>query len=498
MKTYLYLSMTALIVGFQARAQIVNIPDPYFKLGLVQSGIDLNNNGEIEVSEAEAATSINIGHGTLGVRDLTGVDAFINVTSIDLEGSSLTTIDISKLTKLQDLDVRDNSLRSLDLSHNPLLTWIDANGNRLSSIDLNHNPNLSYADFGGNRIGSIKIDSATALVWFDLSSSSISSLDLRKNTHLYQVAFYDSPNLTQICILPSQFFLSQRGYADPGVIWNTNCDNLPTVNIPDPNFKAALIASGVDTDHDELILVSEAEAVTSLTVSNQNIADLTGIESFTHLTYLDCSHNTLTQLPLSQNTDLTYLDCSLNLLTSLDLFPNDKLVKVFCHSNQLTSFKISKFKNTTLRTIVITNNRLTSLNLKTSTYLDKLWCYNNPSLSSVCVASLAKAQSNPDYKKDAAAVWTTSCGWVPREGDLTGEESAASESISVYPNPAKGLVQVVSSETIDRITIKALNGSQVLLSEQQNSLDIHHLPAGMYLVEIATASGVKTRKLMVE
>src|SRR5687767_13996548 len=80
-----------------------------------------------------------------------------------------------------------------------------------------------------------------------------------------------------------------------------------TVNIPDANFKAALVANGaINTNGDSEIQVSEASAFTgTMRVSNKNINDLTGIEAFTNLTALWCDNNNLTSLDISANTALT-------------------------------------------------------------------------------------------------------------------------------------------------------------------------------------------------
>ena len=83
------------------------------------------------------------------------------------------------------------------------------------------------------------------------------------------------------------------------------------VNIPDANFKAKLLAASatasiaynstgtkikIDTNSDGNIQISEALLVYQLIVSSSNIVNLTGIESFTNLTKLDCSYNQLTSL----------------------------------------------------------------------------------------------------------------------------------------------------------------------------------------------------------
>src|SRR5665647_859011 len=72
------------------------------------------------------------------------------------------------------------------------------------------------------------------------------------------------------------------------------------VNIPDANFKAALIGNGIDINVDGEIQYDEASAYAgSISVNSQSIADLTGIEAFTNITSLDCSSNSLEGLDVS-------------------------------------------------------------------------------------------------------------------------------------------------------------------------------------------------------
>ena len=63
------------------------------------------------------------------------------------------------------------------------------------------------------------------------------------------------------------------------------------VEIPDAHFKKKLIQLGIDKNSDGEIQNTEAETVDSLYLRNACISDLTGIESFIHLKYLDCSTN---------------------------------------------------------------------------------------------------------------------------------------------------------------------------------------------------------------
>jgi Leucine-rich repeat (LRR) protein len=81
------------------------------------------------------------------------------------------------------------------------------------------------------------------------------------------------------------------------------------VNIPDKNFEQALVDLKIDTDGEVngYLLKSDAQAVTFLDVSNKKIKDLSGIEAFTSLSFLDCSNNQVSNLDLSNNIGLTII-----------------------------------------------------------------------------------------------------------------------------------------------------------------------------------------------
>ena len=149
------------------------------------------------------------------------------------------------------------------------------------------------------------------------------------------------------------------------------------VYIPDANFKAYLVGnSQINTNNDTEIQVSEASSFDGgIYCPSQNISDLTGIESFTALTYLLCFNNQLTNLDVSQNTALIELNCSGNQLTSLDLSQNIALAFLNCSGNQLTSLDLSQ--NNALTALECYNNQLTSLDLSQNILLGWLFCENN-------------------------------------------------------------------------------------------------------------------------
>lgn len=97
------------------------------------------------------------------------------------------------------------------------------------------------------------------------------------------------------------------------------------VEIPDKNFEQTLVDLKIDSDEEVngYLLISDAQLVTFLDVSNKKIKDLSGIEAFTSLFYLDCRNNQLSNINFSQNISLTDLFCDVNdIINPNELFIN--------------------------------------------------------------------------------------------------------------------------------------------------------------------------------
>lgn len=147
-------------------------------------------------------------------------------------------------------------------------------------------------------------------------------------------------------------------------------------NIPDSNFEQALINLGYDAMLDGSVLTSNISGITSLDVHLLGISDLTGIEDFTALEFLDCASNPLGTLDITQNTSLTHLFCNNCQLTSLNVTQNTYLDNLFCSSNLLTSLDVTQ--NALLKDFDINYNQITALNLTLNPLLSNLYCGNNP------------------------------------------------------------------------------------------------------------------------
>ena len=93
MKKTLLLFTTYLCLGVSAIfAQNVNIPDFNFKNYLLNNPtINTNSDTEISVAEAQAFTG-TISATSLGITDLTGIEAFVNITTLEVYSNILTSL----------------------------------------------------------------------------------------------------------------------------------------------------------------------------------------------------------------------------------------------------------------------------------------------------------------------------------------------------------------------------------------------------------------------
>lgn len=151
---------------------------------------------------------------------------------------------------------------------------------------------------------------------------------------------------------------------------------IPVLDIPDPNFKAYLVAN-YDQNSDNEISRFEIEKLKSLIVSSLGIASLEGIEHFTNLEGLACNNNSLTELDLSKNTQLTELTCGYNKISKLILPPNaEKMTWLSCGDNKLTG-KLDCSNWVNLTNLNCHTNNFTALDLTGCSELIGLSCGNN-------------------------------------------------------------------------------------------------------------------------
>ena len=178
--------------------QTTPIPDPIFEQRLINLGIDTNGlNGNILNADAEAETELFLNFED--INDLTGIEAFINLTSLQCQSNNLTSIDLSANTQLTFINLGNNDLTSIDTSSNTALTSLSVWGNDLTSLDTSQLTELVFLNCNSNSdLNSLDISNNPLLESFTSDFTNLSSFNTTQNQNLIDLSvsclLYTSPS----------------------------------------------------------------------------------------------------------------------------------------------------------------------------------------------------------------------------------------------------------------------------------------------------------------
>lgn len=187
--------------------------------------------------------------------------------------------------------------------------------------------------------------------------------------------------------------------------------NAQNIVFADPNFKNRVVLF-YDQNFDNELSYTEASSIGMLDLGYANITNLEGIQFFTNVNSLNCSHNSISAFNFSLlNSSISEIDFSYNNLSSLNLQGTfNNLTTLNLSHNLLSSFELSFFVsissdssldlsynninslnfmslNHNVGFIDISYNNFATLDLTGLTTGSAFVCNNNPNLTSVKIPS---------------------------------------------------------------------------------------------------------------
>lgn len=173
-------------------AQIVTIPDPNFKQALLDhvTTIDTNGDGEIQVSEALAVTQIIV--NSSDISDMTGIEAFTNLTRLFCGSNPITTIDVSHNVDLIQLGVYYTDLETLDISQNTDLYTLRIYNTLITEIDVSNHPNLEMISASYSSLEILDVSNNPNLIYLDINNTNVQTIDISGNTNLEYLSLLDT------------------------------------------------------------------------------------------------------------------------------------------------------------------------------------------------------------------------------------------------------------------------------------------------------------------
>ena len=455
--------------------------------------------------------------------------------------------ELGNCTSLTVISLEDNLLTGnipASFSNLTAMTSFWVNGNQLSgdipdifsgwtnldffSIGNGNNTSGAHNDFTGTL--DLSNNNALRLCWVD--NTMISSLNIQNgnNSNVISDSYFranNNPYLTCIFVDDATYSNANWTYIDATATFletQAECDALFT-NIPDNNFEQALIDQGYDNIADNKVRTSNINTLTSLDIRNKNISNLTGINDFVALSYLNIGNNNISNLDVSNNINLTGLYCYNNNISSLNLDNNTNLSALNCSGNNLSNLVINNLPITGLYCAL---NNLTSLDLSNNNSIERLWCYgnnlteldirnganyllsgtytvgsntyarfratDNPNLTCIYVDNATDANNFVgDYLNWEIDVTSTFVETETECNALNIDDETFQQSIEIYPNPTLGILYInnIYNLSIKEITIINTLGQKIFKSKEVSNLDISNFPNGIYYINIENSKGNK-------
>ena len=235
----------------------LNFPDEEFRRFLKEC-CDTNGDGKLDVDIKNM--TIPTGYA---ITSLEGIRFFEDLEKLDCHGIGLTTLNVSKNFKLEELNCSDNQLKDYLYILSNRLKKLNCSNNKLTSMNLGILPglNLEEVDCSNNNITNIVMWSVGELVKFDCSNNALMSLDVSQCSKLQQL----------------------------------NCAGNQLMELD----------------------VSSQTQLTELDCHNNKLTEL-NVEQNGSLTSLICNDNQLKSLDLNKNNSLRDLNCAKNQLACLD------------------------------------------------------------------------------------------------------------------------------------------------------------------------------------
>lgn len=375
-----------------ANAQIVNIPDANFKAKLIATGVDTNSDGNIQVSEALAQTSLMLYNANIS--DLTGINSFQNVVTVNCMYNSLTNLNIA-LPHLLVFLCNHNQLTSLNVSGCPLLNNFSCSYNQLTTLNFGGSNSIMQIDAEGNLLTSVNVVGCSQLINLYLSTNNLTSINLTGLTNLKELhVSYNN--------------ISALNVSSLNTLTKITCSSnmLSTLDVSGLSLLGELLAN--DNPILNSLNISNCTALAYVGAEYCNVMNL-NTSGCTSLTQISMAHNNLNTVALNNLPNLQYLHFSSSNIQNLTITNCPKLFMASLDDNNLNTLDLSTC--TSLDYLHAENNpNLTSLYIKNGLN-EHLYIQNNTNLVFICAdaTQVASVQS----QANSNAVVSSYCSFVP-------------------------------------------------------------------------------------
>ena len=168
------------------------VPDDAFEQALINDGLDSSRILDDYVPTSEINSILSLSVNGEGILDLTGIEDFIGLTSLNFEENGIVSVDLSNNILITTLNASKNEIATIDVSALSDLRQLDISNNVLTEINLDSNLSLLDVNVSNNMLSVLDVDLLVDLQKLDCSANQLVALDVTSNPNLTDLFCYSN------------------------------------------------------------------------------------------------------------------------------------------------------------------------------------------------------------------------------------------------------------------------------------------------------------------
>ncbi len=233
-----------IMCSWPLEVNLTYVPDDNFEQKLIDLGLDDILNDSVVTINISPIEELYVSNSNIS--NLTGIEDFISLQTLDCSFNNLSELDISQNAALKTLTGSFNNLSELNISNNPLLESIACSDNMIPALDVSIHEQLTYLDCHQNNLSELNVSNNAILTDLTCSFNNLSELDISNNLELYNFAI-EGNDLSELDVSNNSFLMyldcSSNNLSELDVINNTglnflfcNNNNLSCIQVWDINY----------------------------------------------------------------------------------------------------------------------------------------------------------------------------------------------------------------------------------------------------------------------
>lgn len=155
------------------------IPDAVFEAYLISRDFDDVLDGSVITSNLLSLDNIIV--DDLAISDLKGIEDCPNLFNLWLQDCNVSSLDVSRNSKLQFIYFDNNDVSTIDVSNLPLLEKLSGRNNGLNTIDVSSNGELELLEISGNNITNLDVSANTVLFRLDVAENPLVCIQVNED-----------------------------------------------------------------------------------------------------------------------------------------------------------------------------------------------------------------------------------------------------------------------------------------------------------------------------